>query len=276
MFYKIWKGDYTMMTVGSISGTDNIQGSGFGANMQKDPVGKSIQNQIENKQKELQELASDDKMTPEEKMKKRQEIQQEINTLNQELRQHQITQRKEQQQKAASENTASAENKKQQSTQSGKRAAGLSQAGMQAILSADSSMKQADVQGSVSAQMEGRAGVLEIEIKQDSGRGGSTEEKQKELAEVQQKAEAAASAQMSTLADANQTIKDAKEADSREEKKDINNESRNKAGKAESKDKDGKTEENIKGEKQTKERKVSEDITEQTQKISYIPIDIRL
>ena len=265
-----------MMTVGSISGTDNIQGSGFGANMQKDPVSKSIQNQIENKQKELQELASDDKMTPEEKMKKRQEIQQEINTLNQELRQHQITQRKEQQQKAASENTASAENKKQQSTQSGKRAAGLSQAGMQAILSADSSMKQADVQGSVSAQMEGRAGVLEIEIKQDSGRGGSTEEKQKELAEVQQKAEAAASAQMSTLADANQTIKDAKEADSREEKKDINNESRNKAGKAESKDKDGKTEENIKGENQTKERKVSEDITEQTQKISYIPIDIRL
>ena len=129
-----------MMTVGSISGTDNIQGSGFGANMQKDPVSKSIQNQIENKQKELQELASDDKMTPEEKMKKRQEIQQEINTLNQELRQHQITQRKEQQQKAASENTASAENKKQQSTQSGKRAAGLSQAGMQAILSADSSM----------------------------------------------------------------------------------------------------------------------------------------
>lgn len=174
-----------MMTVGSISGTDNIQGSGFGANMQKDPVSKSIQNQIENKQKELQELASDDKMTPEEKMKKRQEIQQEINILNQELRQHQITQRKEQQQRAAS-------------------------------------------------------------------------------------------AQMSTPADANQTIKDAKEADSREEKKDINNESRNKAGKAESKDKDGKTEENIKGEKQTKERKVSEDITEQTQKISYIPIDIRL
>lgn len=130
-----------MMTVGSISGTNNMQKAGFGANMQTDPVSKSIQNQIANKQKELQELASDDKMTPEEKMKKRQEIQQEINTLNQELRQHQITQRKEQQQKAASENTASAESQKPQSTQSGKKTTGLSSAGMQALISADSSVK---------------------------------------------------------------------------------------------------------------------------------------
>lgn len=201
-----------MMTVGSISGTNSMQETGFGANMQTDPVSKSIQNQIANKQKELQELAADDKMTPEEKMKKRQEIQQEINTLNQELRQHQITQRKEQQQKAAAENVTSAESQKTHSAQSAKKSAGLSSAGMQAMISADASMKQAEVQGSVSTQMEGRAGVLEIEIKQDLGRGSSTEEKQKELTEVSQKAEAAASAQMSTLADANQTIKEADKA----------------------------------------------------------------
>ena len=254
MFYKIWKGDYTMMTVGSISGTNNMQKAGFGANMQTDPVSKSIQNQIANKQKELQELASDDKMTPEEKMKKRQEIQQEINTLNQELRQHQITQRKEQQQKAASENTASAESQKPQSTQSGKKTAGLSSAGMQALISADSSVKQSEVQGSVSARMEGRAGVLEIEIKQDSGRGGSTEEKQKELAEVQQKAQEAASAQMSTLADANQTIKEAGEADSEEINKDKTSgkdgiTSENKNQKVEGED-NNNIEENEKGEKE--------------------------
>ncbi len=276
MFYKIWKGDYTMMTVGSISGTNNMQKAGFGANMQTDPVSKSIQNQIANKQKELQELASDDKMTPEEKMKKRQEIQQEINTLNQELRQHQITQRKEQQQKAASENTASAESQKPQSTQSGKKTAGLSSAGMQALISADSSVKQSEVQGSVSARMEGRAGVLEIEIKQDSGRGGSTEEKQKELAEVQQKAQEAASAQMSTLADANQTIKEAGEADSEEINKDKTSgkdgiTSENKNQKVEGED-NNNIEENEKGEKEISK----DDDAQQVQQLQYTPIDIRL
>lgn len=276
MFYKIWKGDYTMMTVGSISGTNNMQKAGFGANMQTDPISKSIQNQIANKQKELQELASDDKMTPEEKMKKRQEIQQEINTLNQELRQHQITQRKEQQQKAASENTASAESQKPQSTQSGKKTAGLSSAGMQALISADSSVKQSEVQGSVSARMEGRAGVLEIEIKQDSGRGGSIEEKQKELAEVQQKAQEAASAQMSTLADANQTIKEAGEADSEEINKDKTSgkdgiTSENKNQKVEGED-NNNIEENEKGEKEISKN----DDAQQVQQLQYTPIDIRL
>lgn len=276
MFYKIWKGDYTMMTVGSISGTNNMQKAGFGANMQTDPVSKSIQNQIANKQKELQELASDDKMMPEEKMKKRQEIQQEINTLNQELRQHQITQRKEQQQKAASENTASAESQKPQSTQSGKKTTGLSSAGMQALISADSSVKQSEVQGSVSARMEGRAGVLEIEIKQDSGRGGSTEEKQKELAEVQQKAQEAASAQMSTLADANQTIKEAGEADSEEINKDKTSgkdgiTSENKNQKVEGED-NNNIEENEKGEKEISKN----DDAQQVQQLQYTPIDIRL
>lgn len=278
MFYNIWKGDYTMMTVGSISGTNNMQEAGFGANMQTDPVSKSIQNQIANKQKELQELAADDKMTPEEKMKKRQEIQQEINTLNQELRQHQITQRKEQQQKAAAEHKTSKESQKPRSAQSGKQAAGLSSAGMQAMISADASMKQAEVQGSVSAQMKGRAGVLEIEIKQDSGRGGDTEEKQKELAEVQQKAEAAASAQMSTLADANQMIKEANEAEG--ENPDNRNQAINKdkplgkdmeahENKNQSiEEKNKKTEENEKEEKQLLENTA--------QQISYTPIDIRL
>lgn len=257
-----------MMTVGSINGAaSSMPEAGLGANMQTDPVSKSIQNQIANKQKELQELASDDKMTPEEKMKKRQEIQQEINTLNQQLRQHQITQRKEQQEKAASSKNEASENQNPRAAQSGKKGNGLSQTSMQAIISADSSMKQAQVQGSVATQMEGRAGVLEIEIKQDEARGGSTEAKKQELAEVSQKAGDAASAQMSTLAEANQAIKDAKEADSRVEKENTN---------GENKDKIDTIEENKKGENEKEEKKVSEDTTEQTQQISYTPIDIRL
>lgn len=50
----------------------------------------------------MQELSSNEDMTLEEKMKKRQEIQQQISDLNMQLRQHQIEQRKEKQQAKAS------------------------------------------------------------------------------------------------------------------------------------------------------------------------------
>ena len=89
---------------------------------------------------------------------------------------------------------------------------GLSQVSMQAIISAEASMKQAKVQGSVATQMKGRAGVLEAEIKQDAGQG-NTEKKEEELAELKEKAQSATSAQMSTLAEANKTMEEAAKAD---------------------------------------------------------------
>lgn len=69
------------------------------------------------------------------------------------------------------------------------------------MISADSSIKQAKVQGSMATQMEGRTGVLESEIKQAAGKG-NTEKKEAELADLQAKAQSATEAQMSTLADA--------------------------------------------------------------------------
>ena len=82
------------------------------------------------------------------------------------------------------------------------------------------SCKQAQVQGSVATRMDGRAGVLESEIKLDQARGGNTQKKEEELAEVEQKAQAATSSQLSTLAEANKTMEEAAEAESREEKTD--------------------------------------------------------
>lgn len=49
----------------------------------------------------LQELSSNQELSLEEKMKKRQEIQQEISSLTQQLRQHQIELRKQQQNKSS-------------------------------------------------------------------------------------------------------------------------------------------------------------------------------
>ena len=81
------------MRINGFSGT-NTQTGTMGMTQGNDSVSKNIQNQIANAQQKLQDLSSNEEMSLEDKMKKRQEIQQEINNLNQQLRQHQIEQRK--------------------------------------------------------------------------------------------------------------------------------------------------------------------------------------
>jgi hypothetical protein len=208
-----------MMTVGSVAGTSsNMQAGRLGMNGQTDSVSRNIRNQIANAQKKLQDLSSDTEMKPEEKMKKRQEIQQEIASLNQQLRQHEIELRKEQQPKGNSMDDMLAGSRKPGAAKSGGSGNGLSGASMKAMISADASMKQAQVFDGVAVQMDGRAGVLEAEIKQDAGRGASAEKKKEELADVQKKSQEAVSSQMSELASANKKIEEAQEADEAEGK----------------------------------------------------------
>ena len=198
-----------------INGTNgaNTQMVQMGMNQAADSYSKNIQNQIANAQKQLQELSSNEDMTLEEKMKKRQEIQQQISDLNMQLRQHQMEQRKEKQQaKGTSMDDMLGGTK---GGKSGSKSAGLSQASMTAMISADTSIKQAKVQGSVAASMEGRANVLKAEVKQD---GGNVEAKKKEIAELEQKAENATASQMNTLAEANKTMEEAAEAERNDNK----------------------------------------------------------
>ena len=200
----------------SMNGTNaqaGIQAGRINKPMEMDSFSKSINNQIANAQKQLQELSENKDMSMEEKMKRRQEIQQQITDLNNQLRQHQIEQRKEQQEKAAK----SAE--KKESAKKGDKGTGLSQASMTAIISADAAMSQAQIQGSVATRMEGRAGVLEAEIKLDSANGGNVEAKQEELAKVQQKAVAVGASQTNTLASVSKDIEEAAKADKTDNKK---------------------------------------------------------
>lgn len=196
------------MRINGINGT-NTQTGTIGMAQANDSVSKNIQKQIANAQQKLQDLSANEEMSLEDKMKKRQEIQQEITNLNQQLRQHQMEQRKEQQSKKSSMDDMVAGTK----NTSAKKGTGLSQASMQAMISADSSMKQAKVQGSMATQMEGKVGVLESEIKMDKGRGASTEKKEEELADLQAKAQAATAAQVSTLADANKKMEETAKED---------------------------------------------------------------
>lgn len=215
------------MKVNGINGV-NAQAGQAGRNQAVDSYSKNIQRQIANAQKQLQDLSANEDLTLEEKMKKRQEIQQEITNLNQQLRQHQIEQRKERQSNGTSMNDMIGKSQSPRAARPGSKGNGLSQESMQAMISADASMKQAQVQGGVATRMEGRAGVLEAEIKMDQSKGVSTEAKEAELAEVEQKAMNAAASQVDTLADANQEMQEAAKAEqgSKEEKTDTKTESK--------------------------------------------------
>ena len=202
------------MTINGINGA-NTQTAQMGMNQAIDSYSKNIQNQIANAQKQLQELSSNEEMTLEEKMKKRQEIQQQISDLNMQLRQHQMEQRRaERSEKQQAKGSSMDDMLGGTNTKTGSKSAGLSQASMTAMISADTSIKQAKVQGSVATEMKGRANVLQAEMKQS----GSTEAKEAELAELEQKAENATASQMNTLVEANKAVEKAAEAERTEQK----------------------------------------------------------
>ncbi len=217
-----------------INGTNgaNTQMGQMGMNQAADSYSRNIQNQIANAQKQMQELSSNENMTLEEKMKKRQEIQQQIADLNTQLRQHQIEQRKEKQQAKASSMEDKLDGTK---TTAGEKNTGLSQTSITAMLSADTSIKQAKVQGSVATRMEDGANVLKAEVKQG---GGNVEAKKEKIAELEQKAENVTASQMSTLAEANKAVEEAaasehndnKTSEAKEEKTDQAESTTEKAG----------------------------------------------
>lgn len=218
-----------------------------------DSVSKSLKQQIANAQKQLQELSANKDMPVEAKMKKRQEIQKQISDLNNQLRQHQMQLRMEKQKAQDSsmkEGLGSAEkNGNNRQNKAGHQDAGLSQAGMKAMISADAAISQAKVQGSVASKMEGKARTLASEIKLDGALGGNTAAKEEELAKIKEKSVNAAAAQVNTLAEANEEIREAAKTENKEEE--------------------------AKGKKE-KETDAGEYGEDKLQPASYTPVDIRL
>lgn len=185
-----------------------VNGSGSpvsqtGAGQAEDAQSRAIRKQIEEAQKKLQEVSANGELGPEDKMKKRQEIQKQISDLRMQLRQHQTELKKQQrEEKRAAEKNSGAEGK------AGEQNTGLSTAGMQAVISSGNSMKQAKVQNGVAAKMEGRAGVLEAEIRQDSRNGGDTSAKEAELAATKNRAGEAEASGMQSLKEANRKVRE--------------------------------------------------------------------
>ena len=202
----------------------NISAAALGmeAGGSADPQVKDLQNQIQNLQKQLKELGSNSEMPAELKSRKRQDLQKQISDLEAQLRQRQIEVKHEEAVKKQQKKGVSLDEMlgaKPQAKKDGRQSAGMSAGSMEALISADASLKQADVHGSTAQKMEGRAGVLEAEISMDSMSGGASAvaSKKKQLAEAQAKAAEAASAQMGSLAQAAEEAKKAGEAENSRE-----------------------------------------------------------
>ncbi len=77
------------MAINSISALGSASGGQMAKSQPIDTVSKGIKDEISLMQRKLQDVSSKEHMSSEEKMKKRQEIQQKISSLNNKLRQHQ-------------------------------------------------------------------------------------------------------------------------------------------------------------------------------------------
>lgn len=213
------------MNVNGINSTGlqpSSAGMGSGTGGQMDPVSKDLQQQIEKLKKDLQEISSNQDMPTDTKMKKRQDIQKQISELEIQLRQHQIEARKEERQKKKEESSFDdLMGTKPQEKQNSSQNTGMSAGSMEAMISADTSVKQANVNGSTAKKMEGRANVLETEISLDGGRGGSSNVglKEAELARAKEAAEKATASQMESLAQAGETLQNAAKDEKVDKKK---------------------------------------------------------
>lgn len=235
------------------TGTTNMEAGMFSRAGAGDMVSKNLQSQIASAQKQLQELSSNDRMSVEEKRKKRQELQKQIADWNNQLRQHQIEERKKKQQEQKKANTDTRQ--KQNTTQGAGN--GLSGESMQAMIGADVSVKQAKIQSSTTGRMEGKARVLETEAKNSSE--VVAERKQEEAGDLQAKVQTAVQAQMDTLAEAEDSL--AKAAD------------QNKAGTENKTDKEDKTDNTDAG----REAQAGQESSEaQGESNPYTPVDVRI
>lgn len=205
------------MKINGVNSLD-VQPVRMGMKPAADSVSRNLQRQIENAQKQLQELSAKEDMSLEEKMKKRQELQKTISNLNIQLRQHQMELQRESQRAKESTTDEMLGGRKKAENKSNPKQTGLSETNMESIISADSAMNQAHVYGKVANQLEGQSAILRAEIKQDGARG-NVEAKEKELAELEQRATDATTSQISGLKDVDQSIKEAKEENRTEEEK---------------------------------------------------------
>ncbi len=230
------------MEINSVKAMEGASG-GQGAKIQPvDSVSKNIQNEISNVQRKRQELSSNEDLSVEDRLKKRQEMQREISRLNTQLRQRQAEMRREKQKDLLSEEmkkdfdkTKEAEAKKVETkeaeeaketekaeretkeekgkeTEKEKKSADISEMGMKEAAAADFALQQARSRRNVISDMENGIEILKGEIRQDEARGENAEGKKEALKKQEEKVQKASASQFSVLGNTYKVIVDATRA----------------------------------------------------------------
>lgn len=219
------------MVIGRIGAENSMPAAQPAVGAGEDAVSRNLKKQIMSQQEKLKELSNNGDISMEEKMKRRQEISQEIARLNQELRQHQIDVKAEERQERM-EQAKQSEQRIGRKDGTNKADTGLSGDSQQALVGADTALKQARACDTVEISLEGRARVLASEIELDEMRGVDTTRKREELSDAKERMEDVSAYRSSTLSDAAEDMDDtrrveeedrAAEQDGEEEKKDGEN-----------------------------------------------------
>lgn len=225
------------MGISGISASDSMSGVRVKSVQTADTVGKRIQSEISDVQRQMQELSAKEDVPVEEKVKERQELQQEISRLNAQLRQHQEELSREQR-KEALEGDAEEESVRQAKTTADERKvaegedrdaeakaaeetakeeetdrAAVSE-NMQPAVSVDASLERMKAQEKAAAKIESDIAILKGEISLDKKRGMNVEKKEEELARLEREAQKTAASWPPGFADSSRKMREsAQEAD---------------------------------------------------------------
>ena len=184
------------MTVNNTNITNNIAANTVSKPSVTDSESRNLQQQITNAQQRLSKLSSDSEISPEEKSKKRQEIQKQIAELNRKLRQRRLEQKEEAAEIAKQEEKQKALLKGNEEEPKPEAMRNVSEnpdtakdanspaLHMQTMLTADSMLQQQEVRENIAREKQGMENILESEINSDTIYGSDTTAKREKLSEM--------------------------------------------------------------------------------------------
>ncbi len=194
------------MQISGIGGGNDVRPISMPKSTGNNPEVDNLQKQIEAKRKQLSDLQNDDRMSPEQKQRKREEIQQEISELEAQKNAAEMA-AKQKEREEAQERQAKSSGDSYSRNQDGDTSR-ISARGMQAMISASQSMEMAEIKGNIRNSFEDEASILETEIKLDEGKGVVSERKQDELADINVKTKTLGQENARDLQRANEEIEE--------------------------------------------------------------------
>ncbi len=188
------------------------------------PEVDSLQRQIEEKKKQLQEIGKDDRLSPEQIQKRRQSIEQEIAELEAQKNQAEIAAKQKERESAEARQAKNSEDTINRNKDGD--TSKISSRGMKALITASQAMEMADVKNGVKTSLEDDAGILESEIKLDQARGVDTTKKEEKLSEINAKASDLNRKTLDDLDKANEEIRSTRdnERDEQRDEEQLHNE----------------------------------------------------